>query len=296
MTIVRVAPAPSGAMHIGTCRTAYFNWLEARANKGIFILRIDDTNQDKIDSKWTQLILDSLEWLGILPDKIFYQSKRIGLYQAEAKGLLSKNKAKELENGAIALRYPNSMPKSFMDNISGNISITETNKEQIHERLILLRGGENLGNPTYQFASAIDDYFMDITNVIRGVDHITNTPKQIAVWCALNEIYGPVMCPKAYPQWTHLGLIYKDKKKLSKRDNAASLIWYKDQGYTPEMILNFILKLGWAHKDGEYDKKYPLITKEHAIEVFHQGTLKNSACNYDQMKLEWYKRKYEAKK
>ena len=114
----------------------------------------------------------------------------------------------------------------------------------------------HLNRPTYQFASVVDDYFMNVNWIIRGVDHITNTPKQIAIWQQLKELtkqtFGIThMIPISkfkLPQLTHIGLIYKDKKKLSKRDNAASLLWYKEQGYSPEAIINFLLRMGWGHK------------------------------------------------
>lgn len=290
--ITRIAPSPTGAFHIGTARTAYLNYLYAKTNNGLFILRIDDTDVERNKEEYTNIIIDSLDWLGIHPDKIFYQSKRVGLYQEEARGLLAKNKAIELDNGAIALRCPYDLPRAFMDTISGSIPITDTNREQIDNRLILLRGGEHKGSPTYQFASTIDDYFMSIGNVIRGVDHITNTPKQIAIWTAMNEVYSSVNCPKPLPLFTHVGLINKDKKKLSKRDSAASLLWYRDNGYKPEVILNFILFMGWAHKDANFSKTYPLVSKELAIRVFMDGHMKNSTANYDDAKLEWLKKKY----
>ena len=317
--IVRCAPSPTGIMHIGTARTAYFNWLAAKASNGKFVLRIDDTDVERNKEEYTKIILDSLEWLGLDYDEVYYQSKRTELYKSEARGLLNAGKAKELDNGAIALRFPNTMPDAFMDSISGNIAITDTNKAQIHEKVILLRGWKTdekgkvidrstLGLPTYQLGTVIDDYFLDINWIIRGVDHITNTPKQIAIWCALNEVYSTVNCPKPFPKFTHLGLINKQEeikddtnctiklvsKKLSKRGpNAAlaSVMYYRDQGYTPEALLNFMLRLGWSPKGD--NKEHTYISKERAIELFTNGNLKNSPANYDLNKLNALEKHYK---
>ena len=305
--VTRIAPSPTGIMHLGTARTAYVNYLAAKASGGKFILRIDDTDVERNKKEYTDIIFQSLEWLGLLPDKVEYQSERIKLYQAEARGLLYQGKAVELDNGAIALLAPSEMPKQWYDTITGFIKITDTNIEQIHKKIILLRGYKKdecgkidyktLGLPTYQFASVIDDYFLDINYIIRGVDHITNTPKQIAIWQALNEVYGSVCNPKSFPKFAHLGLIMgrdpvtNKPKKLSKRDpeQKASLLDYKNEGYTPEALLNWMLLMGWALKAGrspeEQREANKPINKEKALVSFFDGTLKNSPCNLDLGKL-----------
>ena len=293
----RIAPSPTGLFHLGTARTAYFNYLAAKASGGKFILRIDDTDIERNKDEYIQIIFNSLEWLGLEPDEIYMQSKRISLYQSNAMALLAADKAKELDNGAIALILPNNLPEYFTDTLAGNIPITETNKAQI-EKTILLRGlkdtlndskwqSETFHLPTYQFASVVDDYFMDINWIIRGVDHITNTPKQIAIWQAIADNMSIDELQIPLPQFTHVGLIYKDKKKLSKRDNAASLLWYKEQGYSPETILNFILRMGWG---SPLDDNKP-ISKEQAIKIFAKGQMRAAPSNYDINKLNWYHRK-----
>lgn len=183
--ITRIAPSPTGSLHLGTARTAYTNYLMAKSTGGKFILRIDDTDVERNKDEYTQVILDSLDWLGLEPDEVHYQSQRSDIYAKVAEQLLITNLAKELDNGAIAVDNC-IFDEFFTDTISGEISITHTNKEQI-EKTILVRGGEKLGQPTYQFTSIIDDYMLGINHIIRGVDHITNTPKQITIWNALNS-------------------------------------------------------------------------------------------------------------
>lgn len=301
----RIAPSPTGSMHLGTARTAYFNWLAARATGGKFVLRIDDTDVARNKKEYVDIILASLDWLKLDPDEIYYQSERRQLYVAEAKGLLNANKAVVLNNGAIALRLPE-MPKSFVDTIAGAIPITDTNHAQIDQRCILLRGvgdaGDKslLGLPTYQFASVVDDYFMGCNWIIRGRDHVTNTPKQIAIWYALNEVYQKtgIRSAKPLPTFSHLGLItYKGEndakpRKLSKRDNAASLLHYRDSGYTSDAVLDFMLRLGWSPKGDGKAEKY--ICRNQAIDLFLRGNLRNSDAIYDINKLEAFQRhKYE---
>lgn len=323
---VRIAPSPTGLFHLGTARTAYFNYLAAKSSGGTFILRIDDTDTERNKDEYTKVILDSLEWLGLEHDKIYYQSQRLKIYQETARKLVEIGKAFEATNGAVILKNGTSdLPRSFKDHIAGEIKITDTNKDQIRDRVVLLRGNSNsdtkstLGQPTYQFASCVDDYYMGVNNIIRGVDHITNTPKQIAIWQALNEIHkGAYQIPEdnitingekvpnklffEYPQFTHLGLIFKDGKKLSKRDGAASLLWYKEQGYKSEAILDWMLRFGWSlrvarnpedpiYKSLNMNKaaleklSSGFICKERAIELFNRGSLKNSPCNYSLEKL-----------
>lgn len=315
MFTTRIAPSPTGMFHLGTARTAYFNYLAAKASGGRFILRIDDTDVERNKVEYTKIIWQSLLWLGLKPDEIYSQSARSDLYKEQAFALVKAGKAKELDNGAVALILPDNLPESFTDTLAGNIPITETNKTQI-EKTILLRGMPESNrnsalsrkeiksgiehkpgipeetkerifhSPTYQFASVVDDYFMNINWIIRGVDHITNTPKQIAIWQVLNDPKC-VADYKFFPKLTHIGLIYKDKKKLSKRDNAASLLWYKEQGYSPETILNFILRMGWG---SPLDDNKP-ISKEQAIDMFLKGSMRPSPAGYDEHKLNWYHRK-----
>lgn len=280
--ITRAAPSPTGFIHIGNTRTNYINYLAAKSSGGKFYLRVDDSDTDRNKPEYTQAILDSLDWLGLYPDCVFYQSQRTDLYKYIANKLVEQNKAKVLSNGAVALLWPSEMPDSFEDTISGTIPITNTNKEQIHEKTILLRGGDKLGQPTYQFCSAVDDWQMDINWILRGNDHVSNTPKQIAIWKAWSDL--------PLPKFTHLGLIRYEGKKLSKRDNAASLMSYKEQGYSPAAMLNFLLRLGWNPKgDG---KEHRFIDKNRAIALFAEGNLSNKPCTYELHKLEAYNKHY----
>lgn len=300
--ITRIAPSPTGMFHLGTARTAYFSYLAARATGGKFILRIDDTDVDRNKQEYTDIILKSLDWLGLEYDEIHYQSKRTNIYSKTAERLLSDGKAFMAPNGAIILNPPTALATSFSDEVGGDILITDTNKAQMDGRkgsLVLLRGGDNIGLPTYQFSSVVDDYYMGINYIIRGVDHITNTPKQIAIWSSLNPSlfltgnYSQLAIPniKELPKFAHVGLIHKDKKKLSKRDSAASLLWYRDNGYSRDAILNFILRMGWG--PSEDNKANSVLSKERAIELFFKGRMRAAPSNYDEAKLNWYKKVYD---
>jgi glutamyl/glutaminyl-tRNA synthetase len=295
--VTRIAPSPTGLFHLGTARTAYFNYLVARASGGKFILRIDDSDQNRNKPEYTSLIYDTMKWLGLSWDHTFKQSERQDVYKATAYGLLAQGKAFTLQNGALALKWPADMPNEWRDEIAGRIAITETNKQQCDGtlnkdgkpcHLILLRED---GSATYQFASVVDDVSFGISYIIRGVDHISNTAKQIAIWRAI--------CDKPLPLFAHIGLVFKDKKKLSKRDGAASMLTYRDKGYNPEAILDCILRLGWMYNAGrgpeqkEIEKEFRLCPKDKAIASFlTRGTMKASPANFDATKLEWFNREY----
>jgi glutamyl-tRNA synthetase len=284
--ITRIAPSPTGSFHLGTARTAYLNYLAARASGGKFIVRIDDTDTERNKDEYTDIILQSLDWLGLEFDELHYQSKRTEVYLECARKLVQCGKAFTATNGAIILKGPVELPESFYDEVGGKIAITDTNREQINDRVVLVRGGDKLNEPTYQFCSVVDDYFLNINYIIRGVDHITNTPKQIAIWSALEDA-------KIFPKCAHVGLINKDKKKLSKRDSAASLLWYRDNGYFPGAILNFILRMGWGPR--EDNKANSILSKDRAIELFFEGKMRAAPSNFDENKLAWYQKIYYKK-
>ncbi len=313
MYITRIAPSPTGMFHLGTARTAYFNYLAAKASNGKFILRIDDTDIERNKQEYTDIILETFDWLGLEYDELHYQSKRTEIYLETAERLLEAGEAFRASNGAIILSPPTELPNSFLDTVGGEIAITDTNKAQIDGRngsLVLVRGGENMDKPTYQFCSVVDDYYLRVNYIIRGVDHITNTPKQIAIWEALDAIERvvtltgpckycppgktscnecieiPVYLPDALPQFAHIGLIHKDKKKLSKRDNAASLLLYKENGYSPDAILNFILRMGFGCKED----KNKFLTKQEAIDMFLKGRMRAAPSNFDEAKLNYYQK------
>jgi glutamyl/glutaminyl-tRNA synthetase len=285
----RIAPSPTGHAHIGTFRTAYFCYLAARATGGRFMLRIDDTDTNRNDEKAVGPIHEALEWLEMYPDQTVRQSDFSEGYYHIAKDLVNSNLAIVLANGAIALKWHPEMPTEWHDNIAGKMAINATNIQQIDGKLILCKGKEGKYAPTYQLASTYDDHRFDINYIIRGTDHISNTPKQMALWWALNKIIEP----QEYPEWAHVGLIFKDGKKLSKRDGAASVLEWRDKGYTPHALKSFMLRLGWAPKID--NKENDLLDLDRAIQMFlTEGKMRNSSANMDVAKLDAYERKTRA--
>lgn len=289
----RIAPSPTGLMHIGTARTALFNWLAARATGGRFLLRIDDTDAERNQPEAVQPIFDGLAWLGLGHDAVFRQSERTAIYQQHASLLLDAGLAKTAENGAVLLDLTADFPwpRTWNDRVKGAISVTERDFTLMQD-LPLVRGGAKLGDPTYQFTSMVDDYLMDVNLIIRGKDHIANTGKQIQIWAALNRALGQ---DKALPEFAHVGLIFKDKKKMSKRDGAASLLDYRDHGYDPDALFNFLLRMGWGpHTD---DKANSILSRAQSLALFlDHGNLRQSDAGFDQNKLDWFDRKYKAAK
>lgn len=290
--VTRIAPSPTGDMHIGTARTAYFNWLLAKASGGRFILRIDDTDVERNKEEHVDVILNTIKWLGLTADNMFKQSEQTNQYESAIAGLDRAGYLVKLDNGALALRWTDAMPKEWVDEICGPVRITQTNIDQIDGRVILCRGGDKLGQFTYQFATVVDDYVSGVNYICRGTDHISNTAKQVAIWSALATV-DPVE-PRPLPKFAHIGLIFKDGKKMSKRDGAASMLYYRDANYHPEALLNYMLRLGWAPRGGD-DRKYNIIPRSLAVDIFlTEGTMKNSISSFDANKLEWYNKKYKA--
>lgn len=280
MVYTRIAPSPTGYFHIGTARTAYFNWLMARATKGKFILRIDDTDIQRNDDKYIDTILSSLKWLNLDYDEIYYQSKRLQHYKNFADDLVEEGLA--TRDGELVRFKPKNIPDSWHDEIGGDIKITKNDKDLI-DNMVLIKSN---GIAAYNFASVVDDLTMDIDAVIRGTDHITNTSRQVALLTAFNDIgYGSNI------KFYHVGLIHKDKKKLSKRDGGSNLLDYQTD-YLPDAMLNFLLKMGWNLPDPNIDKKMPLITQQDAINLFLQGKMRSASANFDQYKLDWYNKQY----
>jgi len=284
----RIAPSPTGFMHVGTGRTALHNWLAARATGGQFILRIDDTDAERNNEAAVAPILEGLRWLGLDWDEFHRQSERMHLYKAQAELMLDQGLAVEADNGAILLKLQQDLPRSWHDMIAGDISISDRDLEMI-DGLVLVRGEDKGGQATYQFASIYDDYVMGVNCIIRGTDHIANTAKQAAIWHSLNKVV-PNRIARGLPQFAHVGLIFKDKKKMSKRDGAASLLDYRDRGFHPDALFNFLLRMGWGPK--EDTKENSLLTRERALELFlAAGNLKSSQANFDEAKLLSYDRK-----
>jgi glutamyl-tRNA synthetase len=270
-----MAPSPTGLFHVGSARTALYNWLFARHHNGQFILRIEDTDTARSSEEMIDVIKDGLRWLKIDWDEEYYQSQRLTRYAACARQLVDAKKAyycycrpEDLQRekqeayrnkkdwrydrrclhlsaaervekersgipGAVRFFVPDH-PVAFHDVVLGEITREQSNIEDF----IILRAD---GTPTYNLACVIDDHDMKITHVIRGADHVTNTPKQVLLYEAL-AITQPV--------FAHLPLILgKDKAKLSKRHGAVSLMEYRDQGFLPEAIFNYLSLLGWSPGD-----------------------------------------------
>lgn len=289
----RIAPSPTGNPHLGTFRTGYFNWLAARQNpNGKFFIRIDDTDTERnVPGADTQFI-NIMEWLGLDWDGLFFQSKHFEKYKHYVQILLDGGYVKTLENGAIALNLDeDQLPDSWEDTVVGQVRITDKDKELI-SKLILFRGNEKGNLPLYHFTSIVDDWNMDINFIIRGSDHITNTTKQFAIWRALQLATGK---DTPFPKTAHIGLIHFQKKKLSKRDGAASMDKYYEEGYDPDAMLNFMLRLGWGPTVD--DKSTAVLTKEDALRLFISGgNMRSPASNMDLQKLESFNRKFKSRK
>lgn len=281
--ITRVAPSPTGLFHLGTARTAYYSWLAARASGGRFILRIDDTDAARNDPAFTKVIFDAMDWLGLDYDATFNQSDRAAIYDAAATALIATSLA-YAHDGAIKLRIPSTMPTTWTDSIKGPINISDHDRNLI-DGLVLIRSD---GSPTYHFASVVDDMTMGVNYVIRGTDHIGNAPKHVAIHAALvasgfND--APV------PLYAHVGLIeiMKDdgtgkmkRGKMSKRDDAASLLKYRDAGYDPSALLDYMMRIGWAHTSHDYQKRVPFIDRDEAIRVFlAEGKMRAAPSLFD---------------
>jgi glutamyl-tRNA synthetase len=284
----RIAPSPTGNMHIGTARTAYFNWLASKASGGRFILRIDDTDQKRNDPAYTQVILDTMKWLGLDYDELVYQSHRFELYKTTANKLANDGWAKS-QDGAMIFTLEQRRKEGYIfspswkDEIAGDIKITSNDLDNM-EGMVLIK---NDGSPSYNFCSIVDDLNLGINFIIRGVDHITNTAKQVILWDILSQ--------NERPKFAHVGLICVDGKPMSKRDGASSMLNYMNAGYDPDGMLNFLARLGWSPtKD---DKTTSILTKEQMIEMFFSsGKMKNSSAGFDVNKLESFDRKYKSRK
>jgi len=305
---VRFAPSPTGYLHIGGARTALFNYLLARKQQGTFILRVEDTDVERSTQESTDAILQAMEWLGLDYDEgPFFQSDRFDIYRAKVAQLLAEGKAyrcycsaEELEKkreaalasggklgydgtcrnrtdhseGApfvVRFRTPRTGATTFVDRIKGPISF---NNEELDD-LIIQRTD---GTPTYNFVVVVDDVDMRISLVIRGDDHINNTPRQIHIYQALG---APV------PEFAHVPMILgADKKRLSKRHGATSVMAYKEMGYLPEALVNYLVRLGWSHGDQE------IFTKAELIDKFSLESVGRAAGVFNPDKLLWLNEHY----
>lgn len=322
MIRVRFAPSPTGFLHIGSARTALFNWLFAKHNKGKFILRIEDTDAARSTKEAEEQILDSLKWLGLDwdegpliggPHEPYYQSQRgeihkkfitqllgegkaypcyctpeelsalreelkkkgeVPRYDGKCRNLTDEEKKKLIKEGRKeVIRFKWTKPVlPFKDAVHGDIDFSEHKFDDF----VILKPD---GNPTYNFSCVVDDYTMEITHVIRGDDHITNTPRQLALYDALG--FKP-------PIFAHIPLILgPDKTRLSKRHGAVGLLEYKKEGYLPEALMNFISLLGWSPGTNQ-----EIMSKEELINSFSLERIISRNAVFNKEKLDWMNGSY----
>jgi len=300
MVVTRFPPSPTGHLHLGGARTALFNWLFARHNKGKFVLRFEDTDRERSKQEYVDSILEALKWLGLDWDEgPYFQSKRLEIYQSYAQKLFEEGKAyycecsKELleikkkermekglkpkydgtcreknlgpgEGRALRLKIPEIVEVAFEDLLRGKIIFPA---EELDDFIIM----RSDGTPTYHFAVVIDDITMGITHVIRGDDHISNTPKQLLIYQALGV---------EPPKFAHIPMVLgPDGARLSKRHGAKSILEYKEAGFLPNALINYLARLGWGYGDQEY------FTIEELIEKFDLKSVNLSPARFDQDKL-----------
>lgn len=310
MVVTRFAPSPTGYLHIGGLRTALFSYLWAKKSGGKFVLRIEDTDKARNSQEATDAILKAFEWLGLEHDgEITYQSQRDDIYAKYIKQLLDEGKAykcymskEELTelretqmaknertkyngkyrdfNGevpegvepVIRIKAPLTGEVLIHDGVKGDVSFQA---EDILDDFVIARAD---GAPTYNFVVAVDDHLMGINEVVRGDDHLSNTPKQIVVYEALGF---------DIPTFYHVPMIHNAAgKKLSKRDGATDVMAYKEMGYTPQALLNFLVRLGWSHGDQE------IFSMEEMQNLFNPKDINKSASIYNTEKLDWLNSHY----
>ncbi len=303
---LRFAPSPTGYLHVGGARTALFNWLLARHHKGVFILRIEDTDRTRSTDEFTAAIFDAMKWLELDwdqgpetggPHGPYFQMERLARYREASDNLVAAGRAypcfctaktddpehsekcrcgerladevqSRLASGPAAIRFrtPREGQTRIDDLIHGEVVF---DNQEIDDFVILKADGV----PTYNFAVVVDDAHMEITQVLRGDDHLSNTPKQVMVYEALGL---------AVPRFGHIPMILgPDKKRLSKRHGAVSIQIFREDGYLSEALVNYIAKLGWGHGDQE------VFTREELIAAFDLDGVGKSAAVFDYAKLEW---------
>ena len=264
---VRIAPSPTGLLHIGNVRTALFNWLFARHEGGEFRLRIENTDTAREVFEATEQIQESLRWLGLDWDgEVTFQLDRMDDTRAVAERLLEEGKAYE-DEGAIRFRMPDEGTTAFDDVVLGRVEVPNAELED----LVLVRSD---GRPTYNFASPLEDMWDGITHVIRGPDHISNTPKQINLLRAVGA---------EVPVYAHVPNVNgADGAKLSKRHGAVSVGDFRQAGYLPEALMNFLALLGWA-PDGETT----IMSRDELVERFSLDRVGSSPATFDYAKLDW---------
>src|SRR5882672_535244 len=308
---VRFPPSPTGHLHVGGARTALFNWLYARHHQGVYVLRIEDTDRSRSTEEYTQSLLEALRWLGLdwdegPPTPGYRQTERFDIYRAHAERLLAEGKAyrcrctpetldalrRTAETRKETFRYPGTCREANVpasephalrlaipregetvvdDVVRGRVTVSHTELDD----WILVRTD---GTPTYNFCVVVDDVTMKITHVIRGNDHLSNTPKQVLCYEALGY---PV------PIFAHIPMILAaDKTRLSKRHGATSVLAFRDMGILPEAMLNYLARLGWSHGDQE------IFSRDDLVRHFDIKNVATSAAVFDVTKLEWLSQHY----
>ncbi len=276
---VRFAPSPTGFLHIGSARTALFNWLFARHEGGRFFLRIEDTDKERSKKEFLEEILDSLKWLGLDWDgELVFQSQRTDLYRSLAEKLIGEDRA-YFEEKAIRFRVPKEGKIIVNDLLHGPIEFDLTQHGSLAEDLVIFKSD---GSPTYNFAVVCDDAQMGITHVIRGDDHISNTPKQLPLYEALG-FQKPIFC--------HIPLILgEDRSRMSKRHGATSIREYREAGFLPEAVVNYLTLLGWSPGNNE-----EILPKDQIIKRFELTRVLKTGAVFSKEKLEWMNGQYARK-
>ncbi len=275
MVRVRFAPSPTGFLHIGSARTAIFNWLYARRTGGKFLLRVEDTDLKRSEARFLDEILEDLRWLGLdWDEEPLFQSRRFDVYRAKAGELVAAGLAYR-DGDAVLFRVPPGRTVAYDDLVHGPISVaSDTLKDQV-----LIKSD---GSPTYNFSCVVDDAHMGITHILRGDDHISNTPKQALFY----EAFG--LTP---PRFGHMPLILgADGSKLSKRHGGVSVEEYKREGFLPEALANYLILLGWTPRDGR-----EMMTPAEAASLFDIAEMNDVQAKFDLQKLRWLNAEYIVK-
>ena len=258
--VTRFAPSPTGYLHIGGVRTALFNYIFAKKNQGKFLVRIEDTDKERSEEQFIEAIMEGLDWVGLNPDfEPIKQSERFDIYKEEATRLMDLEEAYE-DEGAVRLKVQREGSTLVKDLVYGDIEFLNSELDDI----VILRSD---GSPTYHFCNVIDDNSQGVSHIIRGEDHLPNTPKQIQIVNALGY--------KEF-QYAHLPLVLgEDKKRLSKRHAATDLMAYKNLGYLPEAVKNTLTRLGWSKGDKE------IFTISEIINTFDIKDVSRSGAVFD---------------
>ena len=275
MVRVRFAPSPTGFLHIGSARTAIFNWLYARHAGGKFLLRVEDTDLKRSEARFLEEILEDLKWLGLdWDEEPIFQSARFDVYRAKAAELVAAGKAYG-DGDAVLYKVEPGRTIAYDDLVHGRIAVeSDTLKDQV-----IIKSD---GSPTYNFSCVVDDAHLGITHILRGDDHISNTPKQILFY----EAFG--LEP---PRFGHMPLILgADGSKLSKRHGGVSVEEYKREGFLPEALVNYLVLLGWMPRDGR-----EIMPLGEIVRLFEISEMNDVQAKFDLQKLRWLNAEYIVK-